>query len=285
MYIALSFLVLLTGGLLGLREWLLRHEVPQRYREPFDGVMYPVGNAVVAVRDCESPRATVIGMHGFCENFSYFTDLYNDPDVQLILVNSGDYHVPLDQPHYVDASWAETPDAPVGSIEYDAEVLIQALAHLPKSQRIRVHGHSRGGAVVLEAASRRPDLFADVEAILEAPVLPQAAPKKGLPPGTFLLLPFFVPLWRKQPISARNRALWGPVDTPRKRAQIESLPFNPKRTRTLSTNLRLIGEWMRQRDYGIYQHLQRGVILIPEKDKVLSRYLMQKAPSRRLFWS
>ena len=48
-------------------------------------------------------------------------------------------------------------------------LMLRALEHLPRSPIVRVHGHSRGGAVVLEAASMRPELFKDVEVLLEAP--------------------------------------------------------------------------------------------------------------------
>jgi pimeloyl-ACP methyl ester carboxylesterase len=270
----------LTAGMLGVREWLRLRTVPARGSEPFDGTLYRVGKAVVAERESRRPRVTVIAMHGFVENLRYFTHFYRDPQIQLILVNSCDYHVPVSQPRFREAPWAQAPRAPRGSIEYDAQVLVQALEHLPRTAHVRVHGHSRGGAVTLEAAALRPDLFERVEVILEAPVLPQAQLRAPLPPLGLWLLPFLAPLWRREPISDRNRRIWGPLNDPRKREMIESYPFNPRRTATASANLRSMRRWIVERDVDIYRHVRRGAILLPSKDRVLDVGSMRASAER-----
>ncbi|MAM88653.1 MAG: alpha/beta hydrolase [unclassified Hahellaceae] len=251
------------------RYWLLRRESKPRSAEPFDGVVYQVGSAAIVERQCDSPSATVICMHGFVENLTYFTGFYDQPDVQLIAVNSCAYHLPIESPRFVDADWIKSPTAPEGSIEYDAQVLNQALEHLPKSQRVRVHGHSRGGALVLEAARQRSDLFQEVEVILEAPVLPQARPVSAISPAAMWFMGFLVPLWRRKPISRHNRGAWGPLEDERKRAFIEGLPFNSRRTDVMVANLRSMLLWMEKNEADIFGCLTHGIIIVPGKDRVL----------------
>lgn len=251
------------------RQALLHREVRQHHSEPFDGVVYAVGKAAVAERRGRNPRATVVGMHGFCEDLRYFTRYYDDPDVQLILVNSCDYHLPIAQPQYQGADWASAPSDPEGTIEYDAHVLVQALEHLPVTDAVRVHGHSRGGAVILEAASLRPDLFQRAEVVLEAPVLPQGESTTPVTRVLLWMVPFVAALWRMRPISPLNRGLYGSLDNPRKRELITGLPFNPKRPSTMISNIRSLESWMTGRQYEIYRHVGRGVVLVPERDKVL----------------
>ncbi|MCE9668904.1 alpha/beta hydrolase [Myxococcus stipitatus] len=276
------------GSIIGLgvlaataRWWLLRREGPSCPLEPFDGVIHRVGKAVIAERHSEAPRATVICMHGFVASMRYFThEHYAAPDIQLIQLTSCDYHLPITQPVERPAPWAKVPQAPEGSIAYDAEVLLQALEHLPRTEHIRVHGHSRGGAVVLEAASMRPDLFEKVEVVLEAPVLPQARPYVALGALQLWLLPFVIPLWRREPISRHNRGAWGPLENARKRELITAFPFNPKRVSTMETNVRGIGEWMNGKDTSVFKNLRRGTVLVPTKDRVLDARSMLESARR-----
>lgn len=271
---------------LALRQWLLHRECAPSKSEPFDGDVYQVGKAAIAERRCDSPRATVICMHGFVADMRYFTDYYRDPDLQLILLTSCDYHVPITGPRYQSAPWAKVPTEPEGTIAYDAAVLVQALEHLPRSDSIRVHGHSRGGAVILEAASMRPDLFKQVEVVLEAPVLPQARPYVSTTAVQLWLLSFVVPLWRKQPISERNLKTWGPLENARKRELIMAFPFNPKRVATMVSNLRGIDDWMKARDVSLFKNVARGTVLVPGKDRVLdTRSMLESATQAGPTWS
>lgn len=271
----------LIVALLLVREWLLRSECAPRPGEPFDGHVYRVGKAAIAERRSENPRATVICMHGFVENLHYFTHHYRDEDVQLILVNSCDYHVPIADPVFREAPWASgAPAEREGSIRYDAAVLLRALEHLPRSPIVRVHGHSRGGAVVLEATSMRPELFKDVEVLLEAPVLPQAKVRGALTAIHLWFLAFVVPLWRRQPISPWTRGAYGPLEDERKKELMESLPFNPKRISTLTFNVKELAEWMVRRNASIYAHLESGTVLVPGKDRVLDHVSMHESASK-----
>jgi pimeloyl-ACP methyl ester carboxylesterase len=263
------FWLLLLALAIVLHVRLLYRVGAPRQIENFDGVIYRVGRAAVAERRGGNPRATVIAMHGYLENPCYFTRYYDDPGIQLIVLTSGDYHVPFTGAEYRNSGWAVTPRYALGTIEYDAAVLVQALEHLVKTKSIRVHGHSRGGAVVLEAAAMRPDLFRDVEVILEAPILPRGKASQPVIPGTLWLVPYFFLLWRKRPLSPFNQHLYGRLDDPRKRSVIEALPFNPSRLITAMRNLRSLLAWMKDRDVGMYKNVERGAILIADGDHVL----------------
>ncbi len=247
-------------------RWHLVHRVqPPLDPEPFEGHVYRIGDATVLERAARDPSVTVVCMHGYLENFHYFTEFYADPAVQLILISSADYHAP--EPTAAPAWARDVPGVP-GTIEYDAAVLVQALEHLPRAETIRVHGHSRGGAVVVEASVLRPDLFAGVEVVLEAPVLPGGKTRTPISALALWALPFIVPLWRKNPISKQNRELWGRLDDPRKRQVISALAFNPRRIRTMLANLASIAAWVERTDA---RHLSavRGKVIIPGDDRVL----------------
>lgn len=252
-----------------LRRWLLRREAPQMQAVDFDGELYQVGQATIARSGPQDAEHSVIVMPGFVENFLYFTEHYADPALQLILLTSADYHVPVNRPRYSKASWIRQPSARPSTIAYDAEVLNQALEHLTSGTQVRVHGHSRGGAVVLEAARQRPDLFTQVEVILEAPVLPQGKPYRDVPRFFRWFLPYYLFLWQQQPISASNRNLFGPLDNPRKRELIMALPFNPKHGSTFVSNILDLADWMQNNTPDIYQNVRRGAILVPSRDRIL----------------
>jgi len=268
--------LLVLGAVLVVRWWLLYRQQPGPVQEPFDGVVYAIGEATVAERTCVSPRTTVVCMHGFVESPAYFTGFYADPSVQLVLISSADYH-PLATP--VPAPWARPLSAAPGSIEYDAAVLVQALEHLPKTRSIRVHGHSRGGAVVLEASVQRPELFVGVEVLLDTPVLPQARVRGRTTALALWLLPFALPLWRAKPITPRNAKVWGGLEDPRKRALISSLPFNPRRAITVARGLESIRDWQSRTDERHYEAV-RGWVLIAGDDRVLDSRSMRASAER-----
>ncbi len=262
------------------RALLVRREWPRKHHEPFDGVIHRVGEAVVAERRAEQPKATVIAMHGFVEDMRYFVRHYQDPSIQLIALMSCGYHVPVTDAAPEEPSWAKKPSERHGTIAYDAEVLVQALEHLPKADTIRVHGHSRGGAVVLEAARKRPDLFEDVEVMLEAPVLPRAKFFVQLGALVLWLYPFVIPAWRREPLGARFTRPYGKLDDARKRELMEGLPHNPKRTATLMANIHDMMAWMAERDHSIYAHVRRGTVLVPSHDRVLDAVSMHESAKR-----
>jgi pimeloyl-ACP methyl ester carboxylesterase len=278
--VAFALIVVATVLVLAARRALLRAEYPQLHHEPFDGALYRVGHAAVAERRVGEPRAAVIAMHGFVEDMRYFTRLYEDPSIQLIVLTSCGYHVAVTDAAFDEAAWAKAPDAPFGTIAYDAAVLVQALEHLPRAKTVRVHGHSRGGAVVLEASMARPDLFADVEVVLEAPVLPQAKPRVEANALALWLYPFVVPLWKRAPFAPQVRPIFGSLDDARKRLLLSGLPHNPKRISTFVTNVSDLQAWMRERDASAFAHVRRGVVLVPSRDSVLDPVSMRESAKR-----
>jgi pimeloyl-ACP methyl ester carboxylesterase len=270
--------LVLVALLVVFGRWsLLRAVSPQRHHEPFDGALYRVGDAAVAARRVNKPRATVVAMHGFVEDMRYFTQLYGDPSIQLIAVTSCGYHVPITGATFEEAAWATTPAAPFGTIAYDAAVLVQALEHLPRAKTVRVHGHSRGGAVVLEASIARPDLFADVEVVLEAPVLPQARPYVEANRLMLWLYPFLVAVWKRDPFTPQVRPAFGSLDDARKRELLSGMPHNPKLGSTFVVNVSDLQAWMRRRDRSTYAHVRRGVVLVPSGDRVLDPISMHES--------
>ena len=148
--------------------------IAQTYTEMFSGKVFTVGKGAVSVRNhAEDATHTVIGVHGFLENHCYFTQSYQDATTELILLTCSNYHIPVSGPSPEPAPWELPIKSLEGTIEYDASILNQAMENLPTTDNIRVHGHSRGGAVVLEAIKQRPDLYTKADIILEASVLPQ----------------------------------------------------------------------------------------------------------------
>lgn len=115
--------------------------------------------------------------------------------------------------------------------------------------------------------------------VLEAPVLPGGKTRDRITAAMIWLLPFVVPLWRKNPISERNLALWGRLDDPTKRRTISALPFNPRRIRTMLENLRSIEAWCARTDA---RHLSevRGIVVVPGDDRVLDAVSMLASAER-----
>lgn len=278
---AIAYVVLflvLIAGLHVLRQYLCTLAQPPVNHEAFTGKLYKVGDSVVAYRPARTKaRATVITMPGFLEDHRYFTQLYNDDDVELILVNSCNYHPPVIPNHAENCGFFNKNGFALGSVEYDAAVLNWATQTLVTTDQVRVHGHSRGGAVVLEAVKQNPALHQRHEIILEAPVLPQG---KGHPSlemafgavGLYLL-PLFVPLLKRIPVDLYAPIIYRPLSQ-RKKEVVAGLFYNPKTYQTILDNIHDLEQWMQKTDYSIYQFVTRGIILIGEKDTVLDRASM-----------
>lgn len=269
-------------GLIGLallivvyvRRFLLRRETPPLPAVAFKGDIYRVGKAAIAKRAGTNTKSSVVVVHGFAENCMYFSEFYAAPHLELIALNCADYHLPVENPNYVSAEWTFVPKYRPGTIAYDAAVLNLAIEHLVSHHSLRVHGHSRGGAVVLEAARQRPDLFADAEVILEAPVLPQAKPTESVSPIVSWLLPYYLVAWQQQPISEKNQMRWGPLDDPRKRALVMGFPFNTRYVSTMIANLKDMEDWAASTGPEIYRNVRCGAVLVPENDRILDPVTM-----------
>lgn len=264
------WMALTALALVGAYQWLLARQVPPPPKQSMDADLYPVNEGWIVHRRAEQdPEATVIVMHGFLESPFYFSRFYDDPRIELIMLVGTGYQLPVHAGSVRAAQWTFATEQQPGTIAADAELVNLALEHLPSSRNLQVHGHSRGGAVVLEAARQRPDLFSTVEVLLEAPALPQGRPWKPQPAIARWLLPLVHLLWQGKPHAALSSPVWGPLRNGEKREMILAMPFNPASSRLMMTNLRDLLNWMETTGTDIYRHVQRGAILVPERDRIL----------------
>ena len=278
-YIYVGAIVALFIAVHVLRQYLVKAEQKINTDEPFDGVSYQVGAACVGHRKIHTtPEKTIICMPGFLEDHRYFTELYSDPDIELILLNSANYHFPVTNPQIQLTGFNNEQGYAENTVKYDAAVLNWALENLASTNNVRVHAHSRGGAVALEAASQDPALHKDNDFILEAPVLPNG--KAWLPLDNVLggrtsqyLLPLFVPIIKRAPAKLYAPILFRPL-TPRKKMLIAGLFYAPKTYQTIIDNVADLEQWMATADKGLFDNINHGVILIGQKDTVLDRASM-----------
>lgn len=251
------------------------------YTEMFSGRVYLVGKGAVSVRN-HSAKAehSVIGVHGFLENHCYFTQTYQAPDIELILLTCSNYHIPVSGPIPEPAPWEKPIKYLEGTIEYDACILNQALENLPTTKRVRVHGHSRGGAVIIEAARQRPELFERVDVVLEAPVLPQGQlhplVNALLEPVSHGMWPWVIRLINTAPSSSYSQTFFGRMNA-RKKQLLDKLFSATKNQLTIVRNIENIIAWMEHTPFDAYQNLRNGTILIPKVDRILDRKAMLRS--------
>ncbi len=92
-------------------------------------------------------------MPGFLEDVRYFLELYRDRNCELILINNANYHCPFEEAESAVVDWPQN-EIPVGTIAHDVFVVAQVLERLVTTKSIVLHGHFRGGAVVIEAGGQ-----------------------------------------------------------------------------------------------------------------------------------
>ena len=248
------------------------------YSEMFSGRVYRIGKGAVSVRNHSSAAThTVIGVHGFLENHCYFTQTYDASTTELILLTCSNYHIPVNGVTPEKAEWEVPIKYLEGTIEYDACILNQALQNLPTTRNIRIHGHSRGGGVILEAIRQWPELYEDIEIVLEAPVLPQGKlhplVTTLLEPVSHGMWPWIVRLIGSAPQSAYGQTFFGKMN-PRKRQLLSKLFYATKDHLTIVRNIEDIIEWAERTDFSVYQHIRYGTFLIPATDRILDRTAM-----------
>ncbi|TVP54896.1 MAG: alpha/beta hydrolase [Halomonadaceae bacterium] len=251
------------------------------YTEMFSGRVFQVGKGAVSVRNHSGEaRHTVIGLHGFLENHCYFTQLYQEPTTELVLVTCSNYHIPVSGPVVEIPDWERAIKHPEATIEYDAQILIQAMDNLLSSDQVRVHGHSRGGAVILEAAKQRPELFRDVDVVLEAPVLPQGQlhplVTAMLEPISHGMWPWLVRAINSTPSSAYGQAFFGRMN-PRKKKLLTKMFTATRDHLTIVRNLENILAWMEKAGTEYYEPIRHGTILLPRVDRILDRGAMKRS--------
>lgn len=258
--------------------------IEQTYKEMFSGKVYMVGKGAVSVRNHSSKAEhTVIAVHGFLENHCYFTQSYQAPSTELILLTCSNYHIPVSGPMPEPAEWEIPIKYLEATIDYDACILNQALENLPSTNNIRIHGHSRGGAVILQAISQRPELYQDVEVILEAPALPGGKThpliSALLEPVSHGMWPWVIRFINSTSASSYGQMFFGKMNK-RKKQLLHKLFTATKDHLTIVRNIEDLFAWMDRDDHSAYQHIRHGTFLIPRVDRILDRNLMLNSARR-----
>jgi len=258
--------------------------------EAFNGELIALGDNLVCMPDrshldaAEIARATLVCFPGFLEDMRYFLEVHKDTPARLIIINNGNYQNPFDQQPASTPSWFVKPPQPLGTIAHDANCLNQVLEHMCGSEKIIVHGHSRGGAVVLEAGKQQPQRVKNIDALLEAAVVPQGRLagnlEKKLKPVGFYLAPFIFVLMRRMPEARRRKLPMMWVTSAIKEKIVASIPFTPKQYSTAMTNNANIIDWHANSGYEYYDNYQRISLLVGQRDNVLWREAMLKSAAQ-----
>ena len=272
------------------RKFLLLKATSIKNHEDFNGDLYQVGHSIVAhVKNTGPSHKTIICMHGWLEDYRYFTQLYSANDGELILINSCDYHVANKNITPMKAAWQIENPYELHTIEHDAAVLIQAVKNLASTDELLLHGHSRGGAVVLEAIKQDQALFKNATVILEAPVLPGTPIVKAnnrpkalndlISYITMYPFPFIVALLAKFGIPDFALKNVQPMNE-RKKHLLLGMFNNHKYIQVLLNNLKNVNAWTLTNNIDICDAIKKGYILIGSNDAVLNRHLMLKVANK-----
>jgi pimeloyl-ACP methyl ester carboxylesterase len=273
------------------REYWRRRNLPQIHRDEFAGELMKVGTSYIARRPANNGCSrSIICFPGFLEDMRYFQDVYKDDDAELILVNNANYHCPFlservaerDAEGVTELDWPENP-YPTGTIEHDAFYLGLTLERLANGGEVRLHGHSRGGAVVLETGRQYPELASSkerlVSAVLEAPVLPQARTAgNASDPLPHWLSCYFIPIYfgLSRTIST-ERLLKLPMMRPTNalKTHLCLSIFSVSRSyATCVTNVKSIVAWQRRTGFDVYRYFDSLTVVLAEWDSSLDKASM-----------
>ncbi|MFT6052664.1 MAG: pimeloyl-ACP methyl ester carboxylesterase [Halioglobus sp.] len=286
----LTLLVLVLLFVLAIhayREYWHRRHLQQIHRGEFAGELMKVGTSYIARKPAKNNCSrSIICFPGFLEDMRYFQDVYKDDDAELILVNNANYHCPFlaesDTDHVTKLDWPENPYA-IGTIEHDAFYLGLTLEHLANGREVLMHGHSRGGAVVLETGRQYPELTNSkeraVSAVLEAPVLPQARTAgNASEPLQHWLSCYFIPIYfgLSRTIST-ERLLKLPMMRPTNalKTHLCLSIFSVSRSyATCVTNVKSIVDWQRRTGFDVYCHFDSITVVLGERDSSLDKTSM-----------
>ena len=218
----------------------------------------------------------------------YINGGFIEQGYEIIFINNANYHSPFTQRQVKKLDWDHNPHI-IGSIAHDGFIMAQALATLATTKDITLHGHSRGGAVVLDAGRQFPELMQgealNVSAVLEAAVVPQGTPAGGeLSPLkaniALYMLPVGLSFMRNiSEKKLRKLPMMRPT-TPLKTSLVKTVACNTKSYATCVENVRSIQQWQQQQSYDLYQNFQRVVVLIGERDDVLEVSTMTASAHR-----
>ena len=283
--IVLILLVLLLA-LHAYREYWFRCDLEQIYTGEFEGELMKVGATYIARRPARNDsQRTILCFPGFLEDMRYFQHVYKEQDAELILVNNANYHCPFPVSDVTQLEWPENPYI-IGTIEHDAFYLGLVLERLANGREVCLHGHSRGGAVVLETGRQYPAAMKSsqrsVSAILEAAVLPQArASGRASDPIAHLFICYFLPIffglsrhWSQQ------RLLKLPMMRPTNALKTElliSIFSTARNYATCVSNIKSIYTWQRTMGFDLYENYSSLTLLIGERDNTLDMATMESS--------
>jgi len=284
MLILFLTLLLLLLALHAYREYWRLRTLPQIHRGEFTGELMKVGSTYIARRPANNGCSrSIICFPGFLEDMRYFQEVYKDDDAELILLNNANYHCPFlaeaerAAGDVIELDWPENPYL-IGTIEHDGFYLGLALERLANCREVRMHGHSRGGAVVLETGRQSPELTRSkerqVSAVLEAPVLPQArAAGKNSGPLSHRINCYFLPMFfgLLRNIST-ERLLKMSIMRPTNALKTEILMSIFSTTRSYDTgvkNVQSIFTWQRTMGFEVYDNFPLMNVVIGESDTTL----------------
>ncbi|OUS26088.1 hypothetical protein A9Q99_19110 [Gammaproteobacteria bacterium 45_16_T64] len=283
MFYLVSFFVLLALGFHLYRNHVTHRDLARVNVVSFDGEVFHVGRGGVAKRRMDldakaGPVQTVVCMPGFLEDMRYFLELYKEADVELILVNSADYHLPFATTHAKSVDWGDNNPYPTSTIEYDAHIVACAVKHLATTDNLIFHGHSRGGAVMLELGKQEPGLVKNAKVVLEAPALPQGRLSGGGEKNFKRVGAYFMPLVFSHNRNISNAALNKmPMMKPPsalKTELIRGLFCAPKNYQIALKNIHNIIEWQGRNQKDLYENFEEISVVVGERDHVLSRRAM-----------
>ncbi len=275
--------VLLLIVLHAYREYWYRRDLPQIHRGEFSGELMKVGSTFISRRPAKNGSTrSIVCFPGFLEDMRYFQALYAESDAELILVNNANYHCPFPEKDVIELVWPENP-FPQGSIEHDAFYLGLVLERLPTGQEVCVHGHSRGGAVVLDTGRQYPALMHSTErqvrALLEAPVLPQArSAGTTSKPVQHRINCYFLPIvFGLSRNISKERLLKMPMMRPTTalKTRLCLSIFSVARSyATCVANVKSLRDWQRETGYEVYRNFPALTIVVGARDSSLDKRSM-----------
>ena len=264
------------GDLLRLGKTFILHQPAIHTSEEADKTIDPP-----ATNKGPQEKYTIVCFPGFMETMQYFTQLYDQKNVDLIIINNFDYHNPFKNKEIKDLNWKEAIPYAEGTIAYDAAVLNLVIKHLVKTDKIVVHGHSRGGAVTLDAARQNPTDFSHIDILLEAPILPQARLPKSAERifyyGGQITVPFLIPLAKHLPSSIRQKSPIFVKNSPRKYELLTPMVANPNSADVMFKQIKDILQWPAVTTFDAFNNGRSCTIVMGESDSILSRRKMKKS--------
>jgi pimeloyl-ACP methyl ester carboxylesterase len=289
-----SIIIICVIVLIHTLRYIIKHtKIKAVNHQDFDGDLYQVGQSCVAYQPANNstdiPKRTIVCMHGWLEDQRYFSPVHNNKNDELILINSCGYHLPNTQRSTKAATWQTPNPYPICTIEYDAAVLIMAVKNLASHSNLVLHGHSRGGAVIIEAIKQAPTLFAQAHVILEASILPEATVSKVqsypkiveriLTPIILYIFPFIAYYLFKKTLSASTLKGMGLVNN-ENGFLLSGMSACAKSADVLQRNIENMLEWPLKNKMNILDNAKSGYILVGARDAVLSRRSMLKSANK-----